>query len=76
MPTAGKAPSVEPRADRERIHLFRGAPAVRAWSEYQETMKQWTLCGIRRKSKTPVCTEHERLVNCRYCLEMIGKEAN
>ena len=29
-------------------HLFRGAPSVRTWSKYKETVKNWTLCGIKR----------------------------
>jgi len=28
------------------MHLYRGAPAVRGWSRYQQTMRDWTLCGI------------------------------
>lgn len=56
------------------VHLFRGAPAVRHWSKHQETIKDWTLCGIhhpgRRHSvaNAPSATEDASLVSCRYCL--------
>jgi hypothetical protein len=28
------------------MHLYRGAAGVRTWSKYQETVKEWALCGI------------------------------
>jgi hypothetical protein len=60
------------------IHLYRGAPAVRAWSKYQVTVKAWTLCGIDRhitqrdagKSRNE-CVEDPALVTCRFCRVLI-----
>ena len=31
------------------VHLYKGSPCVRVWSKYQETDKQWALCGIKDK---------------------------
>lgn len=59
------------------IHLFRGAPAVRSWSKYRETIREWTLCGIRRaggSEETPT-TEYAHDVTCRYCLKLMGATA-
>lgn len=58
-------------------HLFRGAPPVRSWSKHQETVKEWTLCGIQRKTpgkghgKAPESTELASLASCPYCLELM-----
>lgn len=55
------------------MHLFRGAPAVRSWSKHQQTVEEWTLCGIRRGTAKFVrrdaapATEEAALVSCRYC---------
>lgn len=55
----------------DKTHLYRGAPAVRAWSHYQHTVAGWTLCGIKRRGKPspsePSATEDASLANCRYC---------
>jgi len=60
-----------------RTHLFRGgAPSVRSWSKYKETVHEWTLCGIRR-SRNPRTTsltdasEDHRAVNCPFCQELM-----
>jgi len=37
---AGRAKLPDPA-----VHLFRGSPAVRSWSKYQETDRRWYLCG-------------------------------
>lgn len=63
-------------AETGRTHLFRGAPCVRSWSKYQETVQEWTLCGIRRKAvageKTGVgATEDPGKVLCPHCLELM-----
>ncbi len=54
------------------IHLYRGAPPVRAWTKHQETIEGWTLCGIRRKGHgaAPGCVEDPRKVSCRHCLDL------
>lgn len=59
-----------------RMHLFRGAPAVRTWSKHQETVPDWTLCGIARKgaSKDTQVTEEAREVSCPYCLQLLAPE--
>ena len=51
------------------MHLFRGAPSVRSWSRYQETVQGWTLCGIQRKGgeRDASCTEDPEQVSCPYC---------
>lgn len=60
------------------VHLFRGAPAVRSWSKYQEIVEDWTLCGIKRgRADTPRaaghhCTDKASLVTCQHCLQLIG----
>lgn len=62
-------------------HLFRGAPAVRTWSKYQETIPGWTLCGINRQlgsgpsRQRAECTEHASLVTCPYCLDLMRPSA-
>lgn len=52
-----------------KLHLFRGAPAVRSWSRNQETDKAWTLCGMHRSGPArPLhATEDADLVTCHYC---------
>lgn len=64
-------------AGKRRTHLFRGAEPVRSWSKYQETVKDWTLCGIRRKggSLDVESTEHASLVSCPYCRQLMGPSA-
>jgi hypothetical protein len=63
------------------LHLFRGAPAVRGWSKYQETVYRWTLCGINRKTDQPSvgnaagATEDRFLVTCRFCLQLMRSGA-
>lgn len=57
-----------------QMHLYRGAPCVRAWSKYQETVERWTLCGIdrrdspRSRERAASATKDASLVDCRYCL--------
>ena len=52
------------------MHLYRGAPAVRAWSRYQETDQGWTLCGVRRiarcshKRRAGATEDAGRVNNC------------
>lgn len=56
-----------------KIHLFRGAPAVRDWSKHQATVQEWTLCGVDRtdgKSGRP-CVEDAAEVTCPYCLDLM-----
>jgi hypothetical protein len=57
-------------------HLYRGAPAVRSWSKHQQTVWDWTLCGIKRTGRTNPsrCTEDEREVNCAFCLILIKRK--
>jgi len=63
--------------ENEKMHLFRGAPAVRGWSKYRATVEAWTLCGINRRlaagptRQRASCTEDPSLVNCPYCLELM-----
>ena len=63
------------------IHLFRGAPSVRSWSKYQETVEGWTLCGINReigrktRRPTSACVEDASLVSCPYCLVLMAPSA-
>lgn len=61
------------KADRPKTaHLLRGSPCVRSWSRYQQTVPNWTLCGIDRRlgsknrAREPV-TEDAAEVTCRYC---------
>jgi hypothetical protein len=53
----------------KQMHLYRGAPCVRSWSQHKETVKGWTLCGIRREKLNPAsgATENEALVTCAFC---------
>lgn len=58
-------------------HLYRGAPAVRSWSQHQRTNEEWTLCGIDRRmalegaQRAEFCTEDASLVVCPRCLELM-----
>lgn len=61
-----------------RIHLLRGAPAVRAWSIHQHTDSNWTLCGLERYENLPdelrmarQATEDTLLVDCPHCLTLM-----
>lgn len=63
-------------AKETQIHLFRGAPCVRGWSKYQETVQEWTLCGIPRMPnarvrKPAIASEDPQTVNCSSCLELM-----
>jgi hypothetical protein len=67
-------------ANEDRVHLFRGAPAVRSWSKHRTTDPHWTLCGIRRtkqvREKIGVgCTEDASLVSCPYCHQLMAPSA-
>ena len=55
------------------IHLLRGAPAVRMWSRHQQTVPNWTLCGIQRgqKAKAWNTVEDAAAVTCKYCLQLM-----
>jgi len=60
-----------------KIHLFRGAPIVRCWSKYQETVDRWTLCGIcrvpdGRTGKLSITSEDPSQISCPYCRQLIG----
>jgi hypothetical protein len=60
----------------ERMHLFRGAPSVRGWSKYQETVQEWTLCGIRRiargdDKRRVATTEDPSVVSCPFCQDLM-----
>ena len=64
------------KADKPPIattHLYRGAPAVRSWSKYQATVKEWSLCGIHHKGRKSDlrATEDPARVNCPYCRQLI-----
>jgi hypothetical protein len=54
--------------NKKLMHLFRGAPNVCGWSKYQQTVMDWTLCGIFREKrrnrldKTARATEDPSLV--------------
>lgn len=59
-------------------HLYRGIPAVRSWSKYQETDKRWSLCGIRNKFPRDgadlesnegrlLASEDPQASNCQFC---------
>jgi hypothetical protein len=52
-----------------RVHLFRGAPAVRSWSKYRETVRNWTLCGISGSAIQAV--ENPANVTCLCCLAVL-----
>jgi hypothetical protein len=52
-----------------RIHLFRGAPAVRSWSKYRQTVRDWTLCGISGTGIKAV--ENPASVTCLCCLAVL-----
>jgi hypothetical protein len=59
------------------VHLYRGAPSVRDWSKYQETVHDWTLCGIDRSIPTTnVATEVAGSVTCPHCLELMKPAPN
>lgn len=55
------------------MHLFCGAPAVRSWSHHQETVRGWSLCGIRWSPKSDRrATEDEKAVTCEFCLHLLS----
>jgi hypothetical protein len=64
-----------------RVHLFRGAPAVRSWLKHQETVEDWTLCGIQRTTNSKGgesgrhCVEDASLVSCPYCVKLMHPTA-
>ena len=58
------------------MHLFRGAPSVRSWSKYKETIEDWCLCGIHRipggrRKDAPQATENAEEVTCVFCLDLM-----
>jgi hypothetical protein len=56
----------------ERVHLYRGAPGVRNWSRYPQTVTSWTLCGMKARSRTLWrATEDPGLVTCPFCLDLV-----
>jgi hypothetical protein len=59
-------------------HLYRGAPAVRSWSRYQETVFWWTLCGSEydRENSAASATEDADLVTCKNCLILMRPKPN
>jgi len=60
------------------VHLYRGSQSVRAWSKYQRTTEDWTLCGIRRKAGREVAhaTEDPFQVSCAHCLDLMRPTAS
>jgi hypothetical protein len=54
------------------VHLFRGSPVTRSWSQYHETVREWTLCGIKlRKRAVPTeVNEDPELTTCEFCRRM------
>lgn len=60
------------------LHLYRGAPAVRAWSKYQTTDTRHTLCGIPIKARRSEAETDTRaidrtdLVNCTFCKQLLS----
>jgi hypothetical protein len=60
------------------MHLYRGAPATRSWSRYQETDKGISLCAapLRKDSKSRSnATEDPTKVSCPYCVELMHRQA-
>jgi hypothetical protein len=57
--------------DMKAMHLFRGAPAVRDWSKYQETVTHWSLCGLKDDRKRFDGTEEPAKVTCWGCLQLL-----
>jgi hypothetical protein len=60
------------------MHLYRGAPAVRSWSRYQETDEGISLCAapLRKDSKSHSdATEDPTKVSCPYCVELMHPQA-
>jgi hypothetical protein len=63
-------------------HLFRGAPSVRTWSKYKETVKNWTLCGIKRNlirtgdGESSECSDSPSEVSCPFCLQLMSPSSN
>jgi hypothetical protein len=51
------------------VHLWRGAPATRTWSRYQDTVTAWSVCGI---SLPENATENADATTCPYCLQLLG----
>jgi hypothetical protein len=62
------------------VHLYSGAPPVRSWSKYQNTIREWTLCGVHRqlggtgRGQPAQCTESAAAMSCPYCLSLCGAE--
>jgi hypothetical protein len=54
------------------MHLYRGAPAVRGWSRYQQTMRDWTLCGISPTGPYAPASENAADVTCAHCLQLLA----
>lgn len=57
-----------------QIHRYRGAPAVRSWSKYQQTDKGISPCSapLRKDSRGRfVATEDPAKVSCPYCVELM-----
>lgn len=55
------------------IHLYRGAPIVRSWSKYKETITEWTLCGISSSGHGELdnAVEDPEQVNCPFCKDLM-----
>lgn len=51
------------------VHLWRGAPATRTWSKYQDTVQAWSVCGV---SLPENATEDADETTCPYCLQLLG----
>ena len=57
------------------VHLYRGAPIIRSWSKYQQTVKEWALCGVRAPRKGDIrdlrATEDAGVVSCTFCIQLM-----
>ena len=58
----------------EVTHLYRGASAVRYWSKYKKTNREWSLCGFQFPAGR--CVEEAAPVTCRYCRELLRHTAS
>ena len=51
------------------IHLWRGAPATRTWSRYQDTVQAWSVCGVALPENAPANADE---CNCPYYLQLLA----
>jgi hypothetical protein len=77
MPTQTKKPDLQERIramhqarlDNPLVHLWRGAPATRTWSKYQQTVQAWSVCGTSLPERA---TENADECTCKDCLQLLG----